>query len=85
MVVLCVEDDRDACSLPLPLVTATDGIAQASVAGTDVRVRVGDGATCDAATGQRDDGRELTRLPARRLFVFTWQDDHGPETFWSPD
>ncbi len=37
----------------------------------------------DPATGQSEDGRSLTRVPARRLFAFTWQDDHGPDSFYS--
>jgi hypothetical protein len=43
-----------------------------------------DGARWDGATGESDDGRSLERLPARRLFAFAWQDDHGPDAFWSP-
>jgi len=42
-----------------------------------------DGAVWDGATGDSDDGRALARLPARRLFAFAWQDDHGPDAFWS--
>jgi len=42
-----------------------------------------DGAVWDGATGESDDGRRLERLPARRLFAFAWQDDHGPDAFWS--
>jgi hypothetical protein len=37
------------------------------------------------ATGESDDGRRLERLPARRLFAFTWQDDHGPDAFYGLD
>ena len=40
-----------------------------------------DGTTWDGATGESDDGRRLRRLPARRLFAFAWQDDHGPDSF----
>jgi hypothetical protein len=43
-----------------------------------------DGATWDGATGESDDGRHLERLPARRLFAFAWQDDHGPDAFYEP-
>jgi len=43
----------------------------------------GDGATWNAATGESDDGRALTRVPARRLFAFAWQDDHGPDAFYA--
>jgi hypothetical protein len=32
--------------------------------------------TWDAPTGRGADGQRLTRLPARRLFAFTWEDDH---------
>ncbi|WP_435360560.1 DUF3179 domain-containing protein [Haloarchaeobius sp. DFWS5] len=42
----------------------------------------GDGTTWNGATGRSDDGRELTRLAARRLFAFAWQDDHGPDSFY---
>jgi len=44
-----------------------------------------DAAEWDGATGESDDGRVLDRLPARRLFAFAWQDDHGPDAFWNPD
>jgi hypothetical protein len=43
---------------------------------------VGDGTEWDGAIGRSRDGRELTRLPARRLFAFGWQDDHGPDAFY---
>ncbi len=43
-----------------------------------------DGTRWDGATGESEDGRELTRVPSRRLFAFAWQDDHGPEAFWRP-
>lgn len=42
------------------------------------------GTTWDGATGESDDGRRLDRVPARRLFAFAWQDDHGPDAFWPP-
>ena len=41
-----------------------------------------DGTRWDGNTGRSDDGRTLERLPTRRLFAFTWQDDHGPDAFW---
>ncbi|WP_137286064.1 DUF3179 domain-containing protein [Halorussus salinisoli] len=44
-----------------------------------------DGTRWDGATGESDDGRELTRLAARRLFAFAWQDDHGDDAFWSAE
>jgi hypothetical protein len=53
--------------------TATDGAFRA------------DAAVWDGATGESDDGRRLERLPTRRLFAFAWQDDHGPEAFWSAE
>jgi hypothetical protein len=37
------------------------------------------------ATGKSEDGRRLDRLPARRLFAFAWQDDHGPDAFYGLD
>ncbi|WP_254820830.1 DUF3179 domain-containing protein [Haloglomus halophilum] len=43
---------------------------------------VGDGTTWDPATGRAADGRRLDRLPARRVFAFTWRDDHGPDAFY---
>lgn len=43
----------------------------------------GGGTAWDATTGESDDGRRLERLPARRVFAFSWQDDHGPASFWS--
>lgn len=42
-----------------------------------------DGTSWDPASGKSADGRRLSRVPARRLFAFTWQDDHGPDTFYS--
>ena len=50
------------------------------------RVLRGDGTRWDPATGRSADGRRLDRLPARRLFAFAWQDDHGPDSFYGlPD
>jgi hypothetical protein len=45
---------------------------------------VADGTAWDPVTGESEDGRRLERLPARRLFAFAWQDDHGSDAFWSP-
>jgi len=51
----------------------------------------GGGAVYDGTTGRRireRDGAapdELERLPAKRLFAFAWQDDHGREAFYEPD
>jgi hypothetical protein len=42
-----------------------------------------DGTRWNGTTGRSEDGRTLERLPTRRLFAFTWQDDHGPDAFWS--
>nr|WP_244510200.1 DUF3179 domain-containing (seleno)protein [Natronobacterium texcoconense] len=42
-----------------------------------------DGTVWDGVTGDAADGRELERLPARRLFAFTWRDDHGADAFYS--
>ena len=41
-----------------------------------------DGTVWDGATGKSDDGRTLDRIPAQRLFAFSWQDDHGPDAFY---
>ncbi len=43
----------------------------------------GDGAIWDPVTARSDDGRALRRVPIKRLFAFAWQDDHGPEAFWT--
>jgi hypothetical protein len=43
---------------------------------------VGDGVAWDLATGWSDDGQRLRRVPARRLYAFAWQDDHGPGSFY---
>jgi hypothetical protein len=40
--------------------------------------------TWDGATGEAADGRSLERVPARRLFAFAWQDDHGEDAFVDP-
>lgn len=42
----------------------------------------GDGARWIPATGASEDGRRLRRVPARRLYAFAWQDDHGPDAFY---
>lgn len=41
-----------------------------------------DGTAWDGDTGESDDGRQLERLPGRRMFAFAWQDDHGPDAFY---
>ena len=45
---------------------------------------VGDGTRWHPTSGESDDGRRLDRLPARRVFAFTWQDDHGADAFYEP-
>jgi len=40
---------------------------------------VADGTVWNGATGEAADGRRLEAVPARRLFAFAWQDDHGPD------
>lgn len=44
----------------------------------------GDGVEWDLATGEGTDGRRLTRVPAKRVFAFTWYDDHGDGAFYLP-
>lgn len=69
------------------VVFATDGELHA-FADSDYEFRpdrggfVADGTRWDGSTGCAEDGRQLERLPARRLFAFVWQDDHGPEAFF---
>jgi len=58
----------------------------------------GGGALYDGATGEPVDApaahtgesgsvaaEPLERVPARRLFAFAWQDDHGEDAFWSAE
>ena len=45
----------------------------------------GDDTTWNPTTGESNDGRQLTRLPARRLYAFAWQDDHGRDSFYGLD
>jgi hypothetical protein len=62
-----------------------DAANTAPTAGEAGRLQpVADGTVWDPVTGESADGRRLDRLPARRLFAFAWQDDHGPDAFWSP-
>jgi hypothetical protein len=42
----------------------------------------GDGTAWDPTTGRSDDGRRLSLVPARRLYAFAWQDDHGSDSFY---
>ncbi|WP_042662628.1 DUF3179 domain-containing protein [Haloferax sp. ATB1] len=69
------------------LVVSTEGTIHAFVdPGYDFELRRGilyaDGVSWETQTGQSDDGRTLSRVPARRLYAFAWQDDHGPESFY---
>jgi hypothetical protein len=45
----------------------------------------GDDVAWDPATGRSRDDRQLTRVPARRLYAFAWQDDHGRGSFYGLD
>ncbi|MDS0475531.1 DUF3179 domain-containing protein [Natrinema sp. 1APR25-10V2] len=40
------------------------------------------GTTWNGITGESADGRQLERVPGRRLFAFVWEDDHGPASFY---
>jgi hypothetical protein len=48
---------------------------------TDGRRFRADGTAWNGATGTSEDGRQLARIPAKRLFTFVWQDDHGHDAF----
>jgi len=52
---------------------------------TDPGVFRADGTRWDATTGESEDGRTLTRVPARWTFAFSWQTDHGEGRFYEPD
>lgn len=45
----------------------------------------GDGVSWNPTTGRSSDGRQLTRIPTRRLYAFAWQDDHGRDSFYGLD
>ncbi len=45
----------------------------------------GAGTTWDPVSGRSEDGRQLTRVPARRMFAFAWQDAHGPGSFFKTE
>lgn len=64
------------------LETAPDSLPET---GGSARRLVADGTTWDPVTGESTDGRRLDRVPARRLFAFAWQDDHGPAAFYTPE
>jgi hypothetical protein len=77
----------DAGGTPVVVFATADGIHAFRDPGFDWepagdgRFRA-DGTTWGGATGQAGDGRSLDRLPARRLFAFAWQDDHGAAAFY---
>ncbi len=50
----------------------------------DGRLR-GDGTIWNPTTGRSEDGRRLERVPARRLYAFAWQDDHGSDSVYGLD
>jgi hypothetical protein len=67
------------------VVFGTDGVAAYEHPGyrfslADGQIRA-DGTTWSPATGESADGRRLEAVPAKRLFAFAWQDDHGPDSF----
>ncbi len=69
------------------VVVSDDGRLHAFVdPGHDLRLADGelrgDGTTWSVTTGESGDGRRLERVPARRLYAFAWQDDHGPDRFY---
>lgn len=70
IVVFATDEGIDAFEHP--------GFALSIAAGT---IR-GDGTTWDPVTAESADGRGLRRLPARRLYAFAWQDDHGEDAFY---
>jgi hypothetical protein len=43
-----------------------------------------DGTTWDGATGSAADGRMLSTVPTRRMFVFAWADAYGYDTLHTP-
>ena len=71
------------------VVTAIEGLQAFENPGFEFEVRGGqlraDGTAWNPVTGESADGRELDRLPARRLFAFSWQDAHGPDAFYGLD
>jgi len=81
--------DRLGGGLDLVVTTGGDadgeGIHALGNPGSEFGIRDGrlraDAAARDPATGRGDDGRALARVPARRLYAFAWQDDHGPDSF----
>lgn len=72
VLLVTVDDDMHAYTDPGIEVTLVDGTLR------------GNDQTWDPATGAATDGSSLERVPAKRLFAFVWQDDHGPDAFWTP-
>ncbi|WP_049903248.1 DUF3179 domain-containing (seleno)protein [Halococcus agarilyticus] len=74
--------------LPIVVFATPDGMAAFESPGyaftstDDPHAFDGDGTRWNGATGESTDGRNLARVPTRRLFAFAWQDDHGPEAFY---
>jgi hypothetical protein len=64
----------------------TEGLAAFENPGYDfVRTENGfeaDGTVWDGTTGESEDGGQLDRVPAKQLYAFAWQDDHGPDAFY---
>jgi hypothetical protein len=74
------------------LVVGVDGRLDAFVdPGHEFELRDGtllaDGTRWEPTTGRAADGRQLERVPARLLYAFAWQDDHGRDSFYglAPD
>lgn len=69
------------------VISTGDGVHAFEHPGFELRVEdetvVGDGTVWRPTTGEGEDGRRLRRLPTRRLYAFAWQDDHGPEAFYT--
>jgi hypothetical protein len=72
--------------LEVVVVTADGQIHAFETPGFDVDLQGGvlhgDGTVWDPVTGHGEHGRRLTPIPARRLYAFAWQDDHGPDSFF---
>ena len=70
------------------VVFGTDGLVAFEHPGPEFEVVDGDpyadGTTWNGATGEAADGRRLDSVPAKRLYAFAWQDDHGPGALLAP-
>ena len=70
----------------LIVVASEDGLHAFEYPGGEVHLEgntlVVDGTYFHPATGRGTDGKELARIPAIRLFAFSWQDDHGADAFY---